>query len=246
MASVTTFGEIRARWGLARALYSAVMSRLRPWLVLCHISVRPLRTHLPPGARPDGIVTRVMTSDDLARAQLSAPAQFEPDFVAAAQARGDFCVGAFDGDRIVSFGWRTFSTAPADDGLWVGTPRPFPYGYKAFTDPAYRGRHLRDVVSLAGDQICLARDCTQMIGYRETHNFASIASSLRRGSVFVGYAGWFKLFGRVWAFHSPGVRRLGLRFYRPTRASTSPAPAPESREEPPRGRYVVADSRTRS
>jgi hypothetical protein len=192
-----------------------MMLRLRSWVVLCHVVVRPLRSDIPTNAGQPGIATRVMTADDLQRAQASSPEHFQPDFVAAAAARGDRCVGAFDGDRVVSYFWMSFTTAPVGAGLWVRIRPPFRYGYKSFTDPGYRGRKLLDSVALPGDEHCRAQGYTHNISYIETHNMASVTSSLRRGTVFVGYAGWLNVFGRAWPFRSPGARRHGFSFYRP-------------------------------
>ena len=61
--------------------------------------------------------------------------------------RGNICAAAFDRDRMVAYVWRSFSTAPHTDGLWVTFERPYRYGYKAFTAPAYRGQHLQDALS---------------------------------------------------------------------------------------------------
>jgi hypothetical protein len=208
------FQANRARWGLGRALYVSLMTALRRWLVVSRVYERDVRAGASVDASDDGIEVRIMTPADLEQASRTAPQHFDPAFLAAAKARGDVCAAAFDGDRLVAFVWRSFSTAPHVDGLWVRISKPCFYGYKVFTYPDYRGRRLHNRVSLITDRLCIERGYTHGVGFAETHNFASNVSVLRNDSVPVGYAGYFLLFGRAYPFHSPGARRRGFRFYR--------------------------------
>lgn len=111
-----------------------------------------------------------------------------------------------------SYTWRSFTTAPHVDGLWVAFERPVRYGYKAFTHPDYRGRHLQDLVSYHTDALSLDRGFRDALSIIEAHNFASIASDKRRGNRIVGWAGYIKAFGPVFPFRSPGARRYTFRF----------------------------------
>ena len=45
--------------------------------------------------------------------------------------------------RMVAFGWFSFGDAMVDDRVWVHIEPPCRYGYKTFTRPEYRGRHLQ-------------------------------------------------------------------------------------------------------
>ena len=146
--------------------------------------------------------------------------ELDPVRIDAALRRGDLCVAAFDHshdpasdhERLVSYTWRSFTTAPHVDGLWVTFERPHRYGYKGFTHPDYRGRHLQDLVTYETDALCIERGFRYGLTIIETHNFASIASNRRRGGRVVGWAGYFKLLGHVLPFRSRGARRHTFRF----------------------------------
>jgi hypothetical protein len=141
----------------------------------------------------------------------------DPDFdlvpadVEAALARGDICAAAFDGDRMVSYVWRSFSSAKYGDDLWVEIRKPYRYGYKGYTVPEYRGRHLQNSVALFTDDLCVARGHTHALSLIETHNFSSVQSESRRHSILVGWVGYFKILGRTYPFRSPGARKHELR-----------------------------------
>ncbi|HEX2482149.1 MAG TPA: hypothetical protein VHQ69_09735 [Methylomirabilota bacterium] len=71
--------------------------------------------------------------------------------------RGDLCVAAFEGERLIAYVWRAFGSTPAEDGLWITVPKPARYGYKSFTRPEYRGRHIQQVLSFSTDRLCFER-----------------------------------------------------------------------------------------
>jgi hypothetical protein len=215
LADWTTLRADCARLGLGRMLYRTLMSRLRPWLMLARLHIREICHDRPIEFPDDGIVIRVMTAQDFERACVSSPKLFDPEFVAAARARGDLCLAAYDGERLAAFFWRSFSTAPVAEDLWIRVTPPCRYGYKAFTEVDYRGRHLQQRLTEISDVMGLDRGCTHTVSFVETHNFPSLIAATREEVRLVGYAGYVRLFGRVMPFHSPGARRHGIRFARP-------------------------------
>ena len=204
--------EVR-RWGMVKVCYRSIMNQLRPWLSVCEISIR----QLDPSGRdsaPSRFPQRVATREELLRAADRMPDQLSDSFVAAALARGDVCYAIFDEfDEMAAFGWRSYSTAPHADGLWVGFQHPYRYGYKAYTLPRYRGQHIRNARAL--DYICLDRGKTHAIGFVELHNFPSIEAGKRARNQRIGYAGYMNAFGWTIPFRTRGARRHGFRFYRP-------------------------------
>ena len=70
-----------------------------------------------------------------------------------ALARGDICAAAFDGERLVSYVWRSFSTARYGDDVWVEIRTPYRYAYKGFTDPTTAAASHRTPLR------CLRMDC---------------------------------------------------------------------------------------
>lgn len=213
--------ESGARWGFSRSVYAWIMDSIRPWFMLAQVTVRPLWAEPPKTPLPDSVSIRVATPDEIARAMLEMPDQLNPEFVESALARGDYCSAVFDGEKMVGFGWRSHTTAPHGDGLWVGFEKPYRYGYHAYTRPEYRGQHISD--PRVADWLSVARGARFTVGFTETHNFASIRRNRRYGNKRVGYAGYFKIFGKPYPFRTPGAKRHTFRFYRHHERFTTPA-----------------------
>ncbi len=203
------------RWGLRRFVYLRLMSKLRRWLVLSEVRIRAQNAGASElGSSIDGCTVRLADRDDLIAAARDPRFGLVPADIDAALTRGDICAAAFAGERMVSYVWRSFSSARYGDDLWVEIQKPYRYGYKGFTQPEYRGRHIQNTVALFTDALCVARGHTHSLSLIETHNFASIQSEDRRHSQTAGWVGYIKIFGRTHAFRSPGARRTGLRLRR--------------------------------
>jgi hypothetical protein len=203
-----------SRWGALRFAHIRVMSFLRHWLTVCRIHVRPLNASARVPTLPPGYTVRIVTVEDLLEAARDPIMDLRPASIHAALERGDFCASAFDGDRMIAYVWRSFTTAPHVDGLWVTFERPYRYGYKAFTRAEYRGMHLQDALSYLTEPPCIERGYPMAIAFVETHNYSSITQDVRRGNRVVGWAGYLKLFDRVYPFHTPGARKHTFRFVR--------------------------------
>ena len=214
MPEWTALRESAQRWGWPRALFQRLMGMLEPRVGVYRIHLRALGNREPPDV-DGGLDVRRMTREELYQLADSLPSEIDRPFIDAALERGDFCTAAFDGNTVAAFVWRSFSTAPHGHGLWVGFEKPYRYGYKAYTLPAYRGRHLQDPTAIVSDQECLANGFTYALSYVAIQNFPSIRSDMRRGNRLVGFAGYVRLFGRAFPFRWPGVRKHGFRFYTP-------------------------------
>ena len=202
------------RWGAMRFFFIRVAMRFKRWLTLCRIHTRVLDQPAREPLLPKGFSVRVTSREELLRAAQDPVMGLNPANVDAALQRGDLCAATFDGDRMVAYVWRSFSTAPHADGLWVTFERPYRYGYKGFTHPDYRGQHLRDAPVFLTDRLCVERGFTHALAFVELGNLPSIAQDQRRDNRVVGWAGYFKLFGRVYPFRTPGARRHTFRFVR--------------------------------
>jgi hypothetical protein len=210
----TAKGLIR-QWGFFPFLYDCAMSRLRPWLMLSQVELRPLRSNstLPDLPElPEGWHVRVATTSELVEAAADPANDLNAEWVRAAHQRGEVCVAIFDGTRIASYVWRAFGPTPYEKGLWVHFDSGYPYSFKAYTPPEYRRRRLQHYVSLYLDNWQLERGYNQVISYIETHNYPSLTSSKKRGNRRVGFAGYITLFGRTIPFRSPGAKRHGFGF----------------------------------
>ncbi len=209
--SSDSHGRIRA---LVEHGWAGFMRRLRPWFVLCRIHVRSTAVAAPDEQMLSRYPVRQASRDELLRAAEDMPQQLSIAFIDAALARGDFCVAAFDGDRMIAFGWVAFARAPNVPGLAVVVAPPYRYGYKIFTHPDYRGQRIINAVQRVRDRLSLAQGRTMGVAFVESHNFAYIRAERRIGSELVGFAGYLHLFGRYWPFRSPGVLRHNFRFTR--------------------------------
>ena len=125
--------------------------------------------------------------------------------------RGDMCVAAFAGDRMIAYVWRAFSIARWAPNVWVRFEKPYRYGFKGFTHPDFRGRRVSTALSFFSDRACAERGYSQAIALVEVHNLSSFAAEKHRQSVVVGYAGYVIFRGRPYPFRTRGVRKHTLR-----------------------------------
>jgi len=135
--------------------------------------------------------------------------------VRAAFERGDLCIGALDGARLVGYLWIGFSATPHVGGVWVDFNPRARYSYKSFVRPAYRGRRIVQGLYVVADDLCHRRGRRFLIHFVDADNRASLAAVLRSGSRRVGYACYLRWPGVFAAWRSPGAARYGFRFCRP-------------------------------
>jgi hypothetical protein len=201
------------QWGWKRSALIRVMSMLRRYagLHVYRVNVRPLSLAQSHEARlPDGIAVRIVTPDELSRAACDPELALDGDFVRDALARCDVAFGAFEGDRLVGYTWRTFSAAPDREGLSVRVRRPYQYSYKAFTRPSHRRKRIHVAITFFADAYLLARGYRFEVGYTEISNLSGIGLADFMGRLKIGYAGYVNWFGRCIPFRTPSVRRIGV------------------------------------
>lgn len=132
--------------------------------------------------------------------------------VSLAYARGDLCVGAFAGTRLVGYLWLAFGPAPHVAGLWVRFPRGAGYRYKFFVRPRHRGQGVLARLHVHADGVCRAKRVTDSFYIVDVHNAASLQAARRSGHLGAGYVGFLRAFGRPLVFRSVGARRAGFTF----------------------------------
>jgi hypothetical protein len=194
-----------------------IMSLLKRYagLHLYRVGVRHLERHGPKIALPIGTRLRVVRREELMKAALDPDLDMSPDFVKRALARGDMAFGAFEGDRLVGYSWRTFTAAPHFDGLWATVDRPFFFGYKAYTRPSHRGGRIHAAVALFSDAYLLERGYTAEVGLVDITNYASLAVARFLGRRRIGYVGHLRWFGKRILFRTPAVRHIGVTLFQP-------------------------------
>src|SRR5687767_5836956 len=159
MRSVALIGLTRriacAKFTAAPARYGncvCLSVKRRFQLELCCVLVRPLgaaRQTLQRSAA--GLTYRALTEPE-ALAWCSDPElELNAYQVQAAFARGDVCLGAFDGARLVGYGWLAYGPAPHTGGAWVHFDPEARYSYKKFVRPGDRGRRVAHGLSALAD-----------------------------------------------------------------------------------------------
>ena len=162
---------------------------------------------------PDGIQLRTVPDEELVRLTDDRELGLDRTFVEAAIERGDVMFGAYDGDHLVSYVWRSVDSAPHEDGIWVRVKRPYCYSYNSFTRPAYRGMRLSPAAHLYSDTEMLSRRFTHRAGFVSITNLESLAAGKHMGTNPIGYAGYLEMFGRRLFFRSKAVRDIGFEFF---------------------------------
>ncbi len=132
-------------------------------------------------------------------------------------ARGDRCVGAFEGDQLVGYVFFAFQATPDTDGTWVDFDSRTRYAYKSFVLPAYRGRRMGLELYQLSALVCPSQDRSLDMIIVHTDNTPSLRSAQSVGGRAVGYGGYWKVLGRFVLFRSPGTRRFGFRYFIPDR-----------------------------
>ena len=140
---------------------------------------------------------------------------FREPSVAAALARGDVCVGAFNRGQLVAYTWRALRGPVPHTGGWEVTWNPgLVYRYKALTLPEYRGLHINEALGKTVDGYLAAQGHSMGVAFVETHNLSSMRTLVRKGRRLIGYAGYVQRFGLFVPFRMPGCGQLGFAFRR--------------------------------
>ncbi len=203
------------KWGFIKGFYFCLMAAVSPWLTFCHVYLRPQYPKPKTFDLIEGVEIRPVSADELVSQCSDSVLELDETMIKSAYARGDTCVAAILNGNIVAYVWHALNDTPHEDGLWVTIKDGYRYEYKAFTKPNYRKQHLQSSVSYFADKKFYNSGVRTGIVFIESHNYASIISDKSRGGKKVGYVGYFKLFGRVYPFRSPGSKKHGFKFYPP-------------------------------
>jgi hypothetical protein len=135
-----------------------------------------------------------------------------PEFVRDALRNGDACYAICEGARLASSSW--YSTRPTPigtPGLVLHFDPDHVYMYKALTCEPYRGQRLYALGISRALAHYSARGVRGFVSYVEATNLDSLKASLRMGFRMFGSVYLIRLFGRHFAFSSPGCRAFGFR-----------------------------------
>jgi hypothetical protein len=133
-------------------------------------------------------------------------------FVEDALRHGDECYAIRDGATLAAYGW--YSTRPTPIGspdLVLHFDEDYVYMYKGFTDHRYRGQRLHAIGMTRALQHYRERGYKGIVSYVESTNFDSLKSCFRMGYEVFGSIYLLRLFGRHFAFASPGCDEFDFR-----------------------------------
>lgn len=142
-------------------------------------------------------------------------AELSPQFLRDALGAGDECLAIMCGDRLAAYGWYSTRPTPAisPELLLHFAPR-YVYMFKGFTLPGHRGHRLHAIGKTRALRHYLSKGYHGLLSYVESTNFESLKSNYRMGFENFGSIYVVRLFGRYFAFASPGCKRFEFRLER--------------------------------
>lgn len=205
------------RWGLLKTLYFYFARFCAKYLringSLCLIFSTPLLNEEDDDCDTSN-PSKVLTNEELKAYSLGNPAlDMAPEMLSSALARGDYCVGTIIDGQLVSYAWRSFSDVPHTDKIWVRVGPNSSYNYKSYTLPAFRGQHIGERRKYCGNKPLQRRGINNKQSFIASTNYSSLAGTRRGNSKHLGYAGYLHLFGKIFLFHSPGVKKERFEFF---------------------------------
>lgn len=219
MNSSTISAAIRMskRWGLLKTLYFYFARFCAKYLringSLCLIFSTPLLNEEDDDCDTSN-PSKVLTNEELKAYSLGNSAlDMDPEMLSSALARGDYCVGTIIDGQLVSYAWRSFSDVPHTDKIWVRVGPNSSYNYKSYTLPAFRGQHIGERRKYCGNKPLQRRGINNKQSFIASTNYSSLAGTRRGNSKHLGYAGYLHLFGKIFLFHSPGVKKERFEFF---------------------------------
>jgi hypothetical protein len=162
---------------------------------------------LPDPGRPAGVEIAPLTADDAEEYAAFRP-QLTPDEVRARLARGDRCLVARAGGRLVHVRWT------ATESLWIDYLRcrvrlgpGDVVGYEAYTDPAFRRRGISAAVGAEKRRRLRDEGFRRNLSFVLPENIAAVHGLERRGSLRIGVIGVVRLgrWARAFAHGSHGA-----------------------------------------
>lgn len=189
----TTAAEMRRQHGLLRALGLVTLrtlARLSGGTVLACM-------HKPVGHAEQGRA-RLLTREEIERASANPLLDLPADFVASTSSAK--CYGVVVDDVVRCYAWTAAGPVRAMPGTVVSMSSDSAYVFKAFTNPAFRGRGLlRDCLS-AMEHGARRDGCTELSALVEIHNRSSLRAFINAG---------FERCGLVFVLRRPWlIRRL--------------------------------------
>ena len=207
--------SVQLKRGMAHRRFAALLLRA--------LGIRVLRVFSrPTGALARGhcgrdVLFRMLTEPEARSAFSEAALEIPEPFVRSAYARGDVCIAALEGERVLGYAWLSTGRSPHTSGLWIEPHAAAGYAYDVFVRPECRGQRIAPWLYVALDRFLIQRGRRALLSSIDWDNESSIKAALRAGAREAGGVALIRLFGVHLAYCSSGVKASGLRFTRPRR-----------------------------
>lgn len=166
---------------------------------------------------PSGLTTRVLSDAQVAALCRDSELDLRENAAKAAFARGDLCIGAYDGSVVAGYCWVAFAPLHHLDGVWVEFGNRIAWTYKSLVREQYRGRGVAALLYGAPDDACRARGRGESLICVESRNTASVRAAYRAGYADAGWAGYLRR-PVFLQWRSPGLRKRQVHFFFPAAA----------------------------
>ena len=158
-------------------------------------------------------------------------------FVDQALRNGGECYAICDGETLAAYGWYSTRPTPIHPAhLVLEFADSYVYMYKGYTHKAYRGQRLHAIGMTRALQHYLDAGYRGMVSYVESTNFDSLKSCFRMGYQVFGSVYVVRIFGRYFAWASPGCDAFEFRVTR--KAPRAPLSAKGLTPAPVERRYT--------
>jgi hypothetical protein len=163
-------------------------------------------------AAPHGYVPQFLDEAQLRTFAADANNEVSPAFIEASRQNGDQCYAILDGANLAAYGWYARTATPAGSPtLLLHFSDAYVYMYKGFTGENYRGKRLHAIGMTRALHEYRRRGYRGLVSYVESTNFDSLKSCDRMGYKVFGSIYLIRLFGRDFAFSSPGCKAFDFR-----------------------------------
>lgn len=204
------------KWGILRFGYAYTMLMLNRFLGfrLSAIRAKHIDSDKYERFEKNGIVYRTLSAFDFNVMELNQSLDISHTFIEKAFARGDQCVGALDGKKVVGYAWRSSSQVEVDYPIYMQFGNKLYYRYKGFVAPEYRGKDIFNNIKLVAESAQIGLDRTYAFGCIETHNYPSLKASHKHGDISIGYTAYIsnRFFFLSWS--SKKAKHWGIRTFK--------------------------------
>lgn len=201
------------RHGAAALLHSIALraiNRLVPFRILRGVHVAKADPEFL--AYPAQFTPSFLSPRELHRFAEDPACEMSRAFVDEALRHGDECYAICDGQTLAAYGWYSTRPTPIDPPqLELHFGEGYVYMYKGFTDSRYRGQRLHAIGMSRALEHYLASGFRGFVAYVESTNFDSLKSCFRMGYAVFGSIYILRLFGRTFAWSTPGCDAFQFR-----------------------------------